>query len=233
MKKLCMLLAVALLLAVGCSPKKLDQEKPAEELAAEGLDQFNKESYHQAIETFKKLKDWYPFSKKAIMAELKIADSHYFLKSYEEAVVAYEEFVNLHPRNEAAPYVMYQIGRCHFDQIEIVDRDQTATQKALDGFNRLIQQFPDSDYAKMAQPHIKTCVQHLAAHELYVAEFYYNKKKYEAALKRLQGLLKQYPDVGVQHKALQYITKCEKHLSEAARNAEAASSPESEEASQK
>ena len=51
------------------------------------MDAYDDGDYKVAIENFQKLKDWYPFSKYAILAELKIADSHYHLEQYEEAVL--------------------------------------------------------------------------------------------------------------------------------------------------
>ena len=125
----------------GCSWFQSKEEKPAQELASEGMESYKKGNYDKAIESFQKIKDWYPFSKYAILAELKIADSHFNLKAYEEAIFAYEEFENLHPRNEAIPYVIYQIGRSYYVQIDSIDCDQIFSQKALDTFNRLIKQY--------------------------------------------------------------------------------------------
>jgi outer membrane protein assembly factor BamD len=209
MKRVSILLLLAIVLALGCGQKKLPEEKTAEVLAEEGLKEFNAGNYYLAIDSFKKLKDWYPFSNKAILAELKIADSHYFQKSYNEAIAAYGEFVNLHPQNESSPYVLFQIGQCYFVQIPTLDRDQTYAQQAYNSYNRLIKQFPDNEYLHTAQANMKKCLQNLAGHELYVAEFYLKAKKYKAALKRLTDLLNGFPDVGVQHTALQHIAMCE------------------------
>jgi len=178
------------------------------------VDAFKKESYKTAIEYFEKLRDWYPFSKYAILAELKIADSYYKLKEYEEAISAYEEFADLHPRNEAISYVIYQTGLCYFEQIDTVDRDQTAAQKALDVFNKLIKQFPENAYANRARVKLKKCLKSLAGHELYVGLFYYESRHYKAALSRFETVLTNYPDVGVHHEAIHYIALCKEYIKE-------------------
>ena len=67
----------------GCSWFRSKSEKSAQELVDEGIQAFNKKRYRQAIDSFTTLKDWYPFSKFAIVAELKIADAYYNLKEYE------------------------------------------------------------------------------------------------------------------------------------------------------
>ncbi len=173
------------------------------------MTQFKKGNYNSALEHFEKLRDWYPFSKFAILAELKIADSHYRLEEYEDAIFAYEEFAELHPRNEAIPYVLYQIGRCYFDRMDTIDRDQSVTRKALEMFKRLNEKYPDNSYALKADKHINQCLKSLAGHELYVGRFYYKTKHYKAALHRFKAVLSRYPDTGFHQKAMYYITLCE------------------------
>lgn len=203
---------VSLLMGPGCAWFEVKQEESVESLASKGMEAFAKEKYRSAIESFEKLKDWYPFSKFASLAELKIADSHYHLKAYEEAVFAYEEFETLHPRNEAIPYVIYQIGRCSFEQLESVDRDQTSTQKALATFNRLVREFPENEYAQKARDHIRKCKENLAQHEFYVGRFYYKNKNYKAALKRFESVLFNYPEVNIHQDAQQYVSRCKAEL---------------------
>ncbi len=196
----------------GCSWFKNQGEKTAQELVNEGVKAFNKKRYRQSIESFTTLKDWYPFSKYAIVAELKIADAYYNLKEYEEAVFAYEEFESLHPRNEATPYVVYQIGKCYFDRMDAPDRDQDTARKALDTFNRMIVQFPESQYTNKAQEHINACIRSLAENELYVGRFYFRSKHFKAALNRFKKIIADYPDVGVHSEALLYIPVCEAEI---------------------
>ena len=201
---------VSLWLISGCAWfGQNEKEKPAHELVQDGVDAYNNGSYSEAIKNFEQLKDWYPFSKYAILAELKIADAHYRLAQYAEAASAYEEFEQLHPRNEAIPYVVYQTGRCYYDQIDTVDRDQTSATKALEIFRRLVRQYPQDPYARQALPHITRCIQNLTGHEFYVGEFYYRTKHYQSALKRFMAVITDYPDVGMHSQALKYIAQCE------------------------
>ena len=157
---------------------------------------------------------WMQLSKYAILAELKIADSHYHLKQYDEAIFAYEEFEKLHPRNEAVPYVIYQIGLCYYDQIDTIDRDQTPSRKALETFQRLAKQFPDDQYARSGNEHIPKCLKSLAGNDYIIGVFYYKSKHYQAALQRFMSVLSNYPDVGYHQKALQFIAKCEASIAE-------------------
>jgi outer membrane protein assembly factor BamD len=203
---------VAVVLFTGCSWFQTQEDKPAMELAREGMDAMKEGRYQQAIESFEKLKDWYPFNKFAILAELKVADAYYRLHKYDDAVFAYENFENLHPRNEAIPYVIYQIGRCYFEQIDSIDRDQITARKALDTFRRLTEQYPGNPYASQIEDHMKRCLKSLAGHELYVGSYYYRTEHYKAALNRFNTVISDYPDVGVHREAILNLLRCEAAL---------------------
>lgn len=211
----CLCFALVVLLSgqlLGCAWSKTKEEKTARELAEEAVSAFKGKDYKEALELFEKLRDWYPFSQYAVLAELKLGDAHYHRKEYEEAIFAYEEFENLHPRNEAVPYVIYQTGRCSFDRLHTIDRDQTMAREALKTFERLIDSYPDSPFTKDAEAHIKVCNRHLAEHAFYVGMFYYKGKHYEAALERFKTVVRSYPDLGVHYEALQHIALCQSKI---------------------
>jgi len=209
MKKLLLLVATVFFFS-GCSlfESSYEMEKNAEELVFDGSSAFRDGDYKDAVKAFTDLKDWYPFSKYAILAELKIADSHFHLEEYDEAIIGYEEFEKMHPKNEAVPYVIYQNGLCWFKQLDTVDRDSSPAKNSLTQFRRLINQFPESEYAKKAEKNIKECVANLTGHELYVANFYMKTKKYKAALKRYEYLVEHYPGSKESKEALNKISKC-------------------------
>jgi outer membrane protein assembly factor BamD len=179
----------------GCAWFKKERIGSAEQLAAKGMQEFQEEDYRDALKTFTALKERYPYSRYAILAELKVADAHFYREEYPEAIVAYEDFVRLHPKNEVVPYVLYQIGTCYFEQLLSLDRDQTPTRLAVLAFERLLKTHPDSSYAGKARERIGICRQLLAGHEVYVGRFYYKSKHYGAALGRFEGVLTNYPDV--------------------------------------
>jgi outer membrane protein assembly factor BamD len=192
----------------------IDENATAEELALQGMEEFDEGDYKKSIEYFQRLKDIYPFSRYAILAELKLGDAHYRVEQYEDAIFAYEEFEKLHPRNEAIPYVIYQIGRCYFDRISTPDRDQTAARKAADAFQRLLKQFPNDPYSRSAAEHLVACYKSLSGHEFGVGQFYFKSHHYKAALSRFRTVVSDYPDVGYHQPALAYITRCEKLIAE-------------------
>ncbi len=210
------LIAILCFFTSGCALFELfwedEDAETAQGLAWDGMDDYESGDYEGAKESFEKLKDWYPYSDYAKLAELKIADANYQLGNYEEAIFAYEEFESLHPRNEAIPYVIYMIGMCHFEQVDTPDRDQTPARNALETFGRLNRDFPNDPYAIKTQENINACLRSLAKSELSIGRFYYKSRHYKAALRRFKNVLTRYPDVGIHQDALKLIARTEAAL---------------------
>jgi outer membrane protein assembly factor BamD len=182
-------------LLLGCGGKgvKTTGGDP-ETLYREGLVRFNKRDYVEALNRFQELKANFPDSPPyTLWAELKVGDCHFLRKEYVEAIAAYEEFKKVHPTHEEMPYVQYQIGMSHFKQMLSLDRDQTATKKALSIFEYLVANFPPSLFTEKAKEKIKICRKQLADHEFYVGNYYYKEKNYGAASYRFQQLLANFP----------------------------------------
>ncbi|MDF1615126.1 outer membrane protein assembly factor BamD [Desulfurivibrio dismutans] len=197
-------LLVLLLTVSGCGTKNRGQSAEAEAdpqvpelLAMEGMEKFNQARYRQALEIFQGLKERYPFSSVGILAELKVADATYYLRRYDEALPLYREFENNHPTNEAIPYVMFQIGMCHYQRIGTIDRDPAHALNAIAAFTRLNRAFPDSPYREEAEARIMAARDFMARHEMFVAGFYLNTKEYEQAERRLAYLIDNYPESAI------------------------------------
>lgn len=172
-----------------------------ESMAMAGLDEFNHAKYHKALEIFEDLKSRFPFSEVSLLAELKAADSNYYMNNYQEALLLYQEFEERHPTNEAIPYVLFQGGMCYYQQIDTIDRDISGAVNAINAFSRLLQTFPVSPYTDEAQARIMAARNFLANHEFYVASYYLRTESYQEAQARLDYITSQYPDTEIAPKA--------------------------------
>jgi len=190
-----------------------EEMNPAE-LMARGMEKMDKGQYKAAVESFQMIKDRYPYSKYAVLAELRMADALYRTEEYDAAFEAYDEFEKLHPKHKHIPYVIYQKGMCHFRQMRSNDREQSHTLRAKEEFERLIRRFPRDDYAHLARKNIRKCLIFLAEYELNVGHFYFKMGKYKAALARYDYIIKNYPDMGQYSEALEYISRCKQKLAE-------------------
>ncbi|MEJ2136663.1 MAG: outer membrane protein assembly factor BamD [Desulfofustis sp.] len=202
-----------LILGSGCTTvketlrieEKADVSLPAEQLIIKGMEEFNIGKYFLAIDYFNEILDRYPFSAQAPLAELKAADSNYYMERYEEALVLYREFEERHPTNEAIAYVMYQKGMCSYNRIDRIDRDITGAIESIQAFEELLRAFPESPYTAEAKARIQAATEFLVNHEFNVVEFYLRTKKYSQAETRLNYLLAMYPDSSVAPKAREIL----------------------------
>ncbi len=225
-----LLLLVAFLAVNGCTVINLKEysfrdlfkkksatiDKTAEQLALSGMAKLEKKDYEKAAEDFKNLKEHYPYSKYAILAELKLGDAYFGELHYSEAALSYEEFVRLHPRNEVIPYVLYQVGMSHFLTFTTVDRDPEETKTAIQSFEKVIQNFPQSEYAAKSQQQIIECKKRIVSHMFSVAKHYYINKCYAAAKTRLDAMKEKYPqpvaDLGYGPIVDKMLAKCDKEV---------------------
>ena len=184
-----LLIVVLIVLLAGCSSKKAmnalgftsNQADTPQALAMKGLEYYNHGKYEKALASFEMIMNRYPFSEYSMLAELKSADSNYYLENYEEALLIYKDFEQAHPTNEAIPYVLYQIGMCNHKQIDTIDRDTSGAIKSIYAFIKLLRAYPDSPYTKDAKERINEAKNFLADHEYYVAAFYVRTKAYPEA----------------------------------------------------
>lgn len=170
-------------------------EDTAQELYENAVDAMRDKDYQQAVGYYTKLKDNFPFSPYTIEAELSLGDAYFLDERYPEAAENYKEFESLHPRHEAMPYVLYQVGISNIKSFISIDRPTTAIQEALDYLGRLQESFPDSEYALKAAKEKQHARKIMAEHELYLGDVFWNMQRYGPAWKRYTYIVKHFPDV--------------------------------------
>ena len=208
-----------LLSAGGCgwfsSSTKEEPEQSADALIQDGLDAYQLKKYERATEAFQKLKDRFPYSQYAVLAELKLADSYYLNKDYELAATSYKEFEKMHPTNEVIAYVVFMQGMSYFKQMPTIDRDQSKALLAVQEFDRFIKGHPQSEYVTQAKINREEAQKNVVAHEFYIGEFYLKKRDYRAALGRFEGIINQYPQTPHPPKLQSHLQTCREKLSTA------------------
>lgn len=187
-------------------------DTPAQVLASEGEVLYREGKYDEAADLFQSLKDRFPYSRFALLADLRVGDAYYKAGRYEEAVLAYEDFIRLHPKNDGVPYAIHQMGMVYFDQMLTPDRDPTNARKAMQTFQRLVRQYPRSEWAVRSQPRLQEAIRRLASHDLSVGKFYFATKRFRAASGRFKRVLTHYPDVGLYNEAMDYLRRSQAQL---------------------
>lgn len=170
-------------------------EDTAQELFEAGNDAMREKDYAAAIDYYTKLKDTYQFSPYAIEAELSLADAYFLDEEWGAAMDAYKEFESLHPRHEAIPYVLFNIGMASKNLYRSIDRPIAPIDEAYSYFKRISESYPDSKYAADSRNLMLECRRLMAEHELYIADFYFRSGKYGSAWSRYQSIIENFKDV--------------------------------------
>lgn len=201
-KSLLVAVCTAFLLSA-CSSMDEINTNSAEGLYKLGSKYEKDERFEEAINTYRQVKNKHPYSRFATQAELRIADIHFQRESFAEAESAYKLFKEFHPKHEKIDYVTFQIGMSLFKQLPAtIDRDLSLAEKTLQYYEEVINSYPTSDYMGSAKDHKKKVLRMLAEKENYIAHFYYIREMYDSALGRYEQLLRRYPGVGLDAKAL-------------------------------
>jgi outer membrane protein assembly factor BamD len=180
---------------------------PAGDLWKQGNEAMNDEAYDLAVERYKKLLDSYPFDPNAEQAELKIAQAHFNLQHYPEAIAKLDDFERMHPTSDNLPEIEYRRGMAHLAQHRSSDRDQQAVRNALETFWNIVERYPGTPWASRAELRVRECREELASHDADIAAFYLGRGSLRAAESRLRGLLTDYPETEATARSLDSFAK--------------------------
>jgi outer membrane protein assembly factor BamD len=205
---------ISCLLLFSCASKPVKKSENPGDLYVEGVNMMKAKKYDKAIEKFVEVRENFPFDPMALISTVKLGDVYFDKKDYNLALNIYEDFFKSHPEDENIPYVLLRIGDCYDKLALTIDRDQAYTLKAIERYTYLKNRYPTSTFAANAETRLKDLNQKLADRELYVGEFYYRTYQYNAAIIRLDYLLKKYPDANGLDKALYYIAMSYRALGE-------------------
>ena len=199
-------IGISLLILSACAPQTVvPPAKQAGVYFEEGENFFEKGLYQDAIASWEKVRDSYYSPELNILAELKIAEAHFLAQEYTEAAVAYEAFLKAHPDHQRLPDALMQLGLCYINMMGEVDQDQSSTIQALNAFETMKSRFPTDRRMEQVNIYIDRCLNYLAGHEVVVGKFYLDRKQYNAAINRLEGVFKNYPNYYDRDAAYYYL----------------------------
>lgn len=192
------LLLLCLFLGAACSSdirvEGDDPDSSAAWLFERGNDAMRDKNYVLSVKYFTRLKEDYPFSPYAVEAELSLADSYFFDGEWLLAAEAYKEFESMHPRHEAMPYVLYQVGMANLNTYTSVDRPPTLVVEAYSYFRRLVESFPRHEYVSKAELQMYKCRRLMAEYEVYTGDFMFRTGNHMAAWRRYMIVLRDFKD---------------------------------------
>src|SRR5262245_22525854 len=210
------LVVLIALLGAGCGAKtgggSVDYSVSAQKNYEKGLKELDRKDWVAASKYFGFIKSRFPYSKYAVLAELRLADAEFGAEQYLEAIDSYRLFIKFHPTHEmvANGYASYRIGEAYYRQLPTdfwlfppsYEKDQSATEDAATELKSFLDKYPDSPYRDKAKVIVNKVGKRLADHEWYVARYYWDRGKPMGTVLRLRRLLESYRGVGYDEEAL-------------------------------
>jgi len=177
----------------GCATEEKEDaayiERPVEDIYNEAMDRMEAGQYVAAAKAFDEVERQHPYSKWATKAQIMAGYAYYMKGKYDDAIVALDRFIDLHPGHKDAAYAWYLKGLSYYEQISGVERDQRMTEGALDAFDNLTRRFPDSDYARDARLKVDLAHDHLAGKDMDVGRYYLRAGHHLAAIGRFRRVI--------------------------------------------
>ncbi len=182
-------------------------ERPVEDLYNQALDDLQSGIYRRAASNFDEVERQHPYSVWATNAQLMAAFAYYQDNKYDDAILAAERFIRLHPGNKDVAYAYYLIAISYYEQISDVGRDQKITELALKSLEELVRRFPSSEYARDARLKVDLARDHLAGKEMAIGRYYLNQREYIAAINRFRRVIESYQTTTHVAEALHRLTE--------------------------
>ena len=206
-------LVVSALALGGCGWFGSDKDKPYVETPVEilynrALDDLGRQDYKLAAKEFEEVDRQHPYSVWATKAQIMAAFTYYQANKYDDAIIALDRFIQLHPGHKDIPYAYYLKGLCFYEQISDVGRDQRITQQALDALAEVVKRYPDTPYARDARLKVELTIDHLAGKEMLVGRYYQKQQQFVGAINRYRMVIERYQTTTHVPEALHRLVEC-------------------------
>ena len=213
-------LGVCAILLGGCGSldKDATAKWDADRLYNEARQELLDGNYQHARELYEKLESRYPFGRYAQQAQLEAAYCYYKEGETAEVMSTTDRFLKLNPGSAHADYAYYIRGLTNFIEppallgavvgYRVSERDPKSMVDSFENFRELINRYPDSPYRGDALLRMTFMRDALADHEVKVADYYYRRGAYLAAINRAQASLRDYQGAPRAEQALAIMARC-------------------------
>tara|TARA_B100001564_G_C20622605_1_gene663082 strand:- start:78 stop:920 length:843 start_codon:yes stop_codon:yes gene_type:complete len=188
------------LFCISCSKQQIEKSKIKEksldlqvlEAYEEGVKAMEGGDVLYAAKKFNEAETLFPQSDWAPQSALMAAYSYYIQDYYGDAIAELVRFKKIYPKHKNLDYANYLLAICYYEQIVDEKKDLQAIVKAKNSFIYLIKKYPNTEYALDAEFKIDLINDILAAKEMYVGRYYFEKKKWIPAINRFRTVVDEY-----------------------------------------
>lgn len=152
----------------------------------------NNKKPDSAVYYFSEIERLYPYSEWAKRALIMQAYGYHKARKYDEARGAAQRFIDTYPGDDDAAYAKYLLALSYYDQIDEVGRDQGLTFEALQSLRDVIEEYPDSEYARSSILKFDLSFDHLAGKEMEIGRYYLKRGHYGASINRFRVVVEDF-----------------------------------------
>jgi len=145
-----------------------------------------------AASKFNEVEILYPQSIWAPKSALMAGYSYYIQDYYGDAIAEMDRFIKVYPTHKNIDYAHYILALCYYEQIVDEKKDLKSILNAKEAFEKIISKFPRSDYAEDARYKLDLISEIMASKEMYIARYYFEKKKWIPAINRFKTVVDDY-----------------------------------------
>ena len=158
----------------------------------EGMENLNSGNVLYAAKKFNEAEILFPQSEWAPKSALMAAYSYYTQDYYTDTIAELERFLKVYPLSKNLDYAYYLLGISYYEQIVDEKKDLQSIIQAKKYFEIIIQNYPNTNYSLDAEYKIEIVNDTLAAKEMYIGRYYFNKKKWIPAINRFKTVIDNY-----------------------------------------
>ncbi len=179
----------------------LETEQP-EVLYNQGLANMKAGNLSEAGRKFDAIDRQNPFTEWGRKALVMSTFTKYRLGRNDEAIATGNRYMSQYPQSQDSAYVQYLVGLAYSKQIADVTQDQRAANRTIEAMNKVVKDYPNSEYVEDAQAKIRYARDQLAGKEMQIGRYYLERKEYLAAIQRFRTVVEQYPNTNQVEEAL-------------------------------
>ena len=216
MRKFSLVFALFFLL-ISCHKKVETAKAPVvnlnetdKQLFEKAMKDLQKSRFTVARLTLQTLINTYPDSEYLPPAKYALAESFYrenTTASQTQAEAEFKDYITFFPTSELAPDAQLKIALTHVRRMDSPDRDRTQAVLAEAELKTMIESYPDSRLLDEAKQKLIGVQEVLAQGDNSVANFYYQRRAYAAAMARYKQVMNKYPDYSKMPDTLYFLAE--------------------------
>ena len=180
--------------ALACASTAEEQVRPADDQYAAAVESYESGEYQEAIAALQSFSFNYPQDPRIVDVRWLTAEAYYGAEDWATAAQEYLNFQRDYPAEPRAAQALFQAGRAYQHMSLRPELDQRDTERAINVLERLLTEYPASEFADEARERRGVLRNKLAEKAYLNAEYYFDNEEYRAAEIYLVDLIERHPD---------------------------------------